>query len=129
MLNTFLTSDSCLVDDEKVRLFDLRRVQEPVLTTQPLGGGIWRMKWHPISRDRMLVAAMHGGCRVVDFAIERLPQYPSEEDSDYTVTTTFTEHQSMAYGVDWLVHEESRFEAAMSCSFYDRAVFIWETGQ
>jgi hypothetical protein len=32
-----------------------------------LGGGIWRMKWHPITPNRMLVAAMHAGCRVLNF--------------------------------------------------------------
>jgi hypothetical protein len=25
------------------------------------------MKWHPITPNRMLVAAMHGGCRVLNF--------------------------------------------------------------
>jgi len=91
----------------------------------PLGGGIWRIKWHPVDDCQMLVAAMHGGCRVV--------QIDTLENDTLVMTATreFTEHKSMAYGADWLVckhpTEEGYFEAAASCSFYDKAVYLWDT--
>jgi hypothetical protein len=58
-----------LIDDETIALFDIRFMNEraPLLRTKQLGGGIWRMKWHPITPNRMLVAAMHAGCRVLNF--------------------------------------------------------------
>jgi hypothetical protein len=47
------------------------------------------------------------------------------------VMKSFTEHESMAYGADWLVcphpTRNGYFEAAASCSFYDRALFLWDT--
>jgi hypothetical protein len=48
------------------------------------------------------------------------------------VTKEFREHQSMCYGADWLVqrhpkHKDSYFEAAASCSFYDKAAYIWDS--
>jgi hypothetical protein len=47
------------------------------------------------------------------------------------VTKKFTEHESMAYGADWLVcphpTRNGYFEAAASCSFYDNAVYLWDT--
>lgn len=80
--------------------------QQPLCHTGHLGGGIWRIKWHPHTPNRMLVAAMHGGCRVVNFGVLS----PSEEQSRDSsgggpkawVTKKFTEHESMAYGADWL---------------------------
>lgn len=48
----------------------------------------------------------------------------------------FTNHESMAYGADWLVHTNEtadgsvpveQFEAAVTCSFYDRAVYVWDS--
>lgn len=48
------------------------------------------------------------------------------------VKKKFCEHESMAYGASWLVcrhprHPNSYFEAAASCSFYDRSVFLWDS--
>ena len=67
---------------------------------------------------------MHGGCRIVEVAgIES-----SATDHDYSIDASiikeFIEHESMAYGADWIIGEN--YEAAASCSFYDRAAFIWD---
>ena len=66
------------------------------------------MKWHPHTPHRMLVAAMHGGCRVVNFgalsptSADEQSRDSSEGVSKAWVTKKFTEHKSMAYGADWL---------------------------
>jgi len=118
---------ACGSYDESICLYDIRYLspKKPMGHSGPLGGGIWRIKWHPVDDCQMLVAAMHGGCRVVQ--IDTL-----ENDTlVMTATRVFTEHKSMAYGADWLVckhpTEEGYFEAAASCSFYDKAVYLWDT--
>jgi WD40 repeat protein len=51
--------------DETVCIYDTRYFR-PLFRSPPLGGGIWRLKWHPYTNRRLLVAAMHGGARVID---------------------------------------------------------------
>lgn len=128
-------------DDETICLFDTRYVDEqrPLFRTKPLGGGIWRIKWHPYSPDRMLVGAMHGGCRILNFGGgcfatnndsnhnyntlgNHIPNTVSFEEAlqDGRIaskcTKHFTEHESMVYGADWLVcphpTQNGYFEAA-----------------
>lgn len=86
----------------------------------PVGGGIWRTKWHPTLPDRLLLGCMHGGVRVVDW-------HPDASISD---VCHFTGHESIAYGCDW---ERGAWHATppssdslvYSCSFYDAALHIW----
>lgn len=122
--------------DETLIILDVRDpARKPLLHTAQLGGGIWRIKWHPYVDDRILVAAMHGGCRVLQ--IDGLKEADGNQNSVYAppitcrVTKRFTEHDSMAYGADWLVRRHPArngyFEAAASCSFYDRAVYLWDS--
>lgn len=110
--------------DEHVRIFDDRKLHEP-LSKVHVGGGVWRIKWHPSCWKRggsrqhfgkMLVAAMHGGCRLVEAAA--LLEIESDET---TIISKFTAHESMAYGSDWV-----SADAVASCSFYDRQVFLWD---
>ena len=119
---------ACGSYDETICLYDIRYLspKKPLGRSAPLGGGVWRVKWHPIDDNQMLVAAMHGGCRIVQ--VDTL----LENDTPVlTATKEFTEHKSMAYGADWLVcnhpTKEGYFEAAASCSFYDKAVYLWDT--
>jgi diphthine methyl ester acylhydrolase len=111
------------VDDESISLFDMRFLSQrtPMFKTDNLGGGIWRMKWHPYDQNRMLVAAMHAGCRVLNFYGEPDGSHdPFSADTPKLVTDkctkAFTEHESMAYGADWLVcqhpTQNGYFEAA-----------------
>jgi diphthine methyl ester acylhydrolase len=146
---------ACGSYDETICLYDVRYFSSrPIAQSQPLGGGIWRLKWHPYRDYRLLVGAMHGGCRVV--RINRWSTIDNDEERDVSmkVTKRFTEHErydtelssrhcrhtfltnipfdcSMVYGADWLVcrhpTQNGYFEAAASCSFYDRNVFLWDT--
>jgi diphthamide biosynthesis protein 7 len=116
-------SNICAVGsyDETIALYDVRMTCTPIFHSKPLGGGIWRIKWHPHHHNRLLLAAMHGGCCVGEF----------QDSGEFIVTKEFTNHESMAYGADWLVSgcahdDEDLVEAAASCSFYDRAVYLWD---
>ena len=107
--------------DETIAIHDVRCASKPLQHSTSLGGGIWRIKWHPEIDNRLLVAAMHGGCRVVDLEGD-------ESGADFRVTKEFTKHESMAYGADWILAnggDDDDFEAAVSCSFYDRAIYLW----
>jgi diphthamide biosynthesis protein 7 len=181
---------ACGSYDETICLYDLRYMVSTLSSSstrktflcrsKPLGGGIWRIKWHPYMDDRMLVAAMHGGCAVLQVrhwqdqvvavpttaaavtstpldsygdhtyghdghptilpspsslsssqSQSPQPSVPSPPSCSFKVTKRFTEHQSMAYGADWLVCRHPTrngiFEAAVSCSFYDRQCFVWDS--
>ena len=127
--------------DEYVRVYDHRKMDMP-LWKMGVGGGVWRIKWHPLCWDttntstkgyygKMLVAAMHGGCRVLDF--EELNSWSEKKtcddkrgDDEVKVLSKFTAHESMAYGSDWLWFGQSTIESVASCSFYDRQAFLWD---
>jgi len=114
--------------DEYVRIYDYRKMDQPMSKIH-VGGGVWRIKWHPSCyhdgeaegdiphSGKMLVAAMHGGCRVVNVPIL------GGVDGDVEILSQFTAHESMAYGADWI--SSSKYEVVASCSFYDRQAFIW----
>eukprot|EP00580_Thalassiosira_gravida_P012270 CAMPEP_0201632608 /NCGR_PEP_ID=MMETSP0493-20130528/6201_1 /ASSEMBLY_ACC=CAM_ASM_000838 /TAXON_ID=420259 /ORGANISM="Thalassiosira gravida, Strain GMp14c1" /LENGTH=486 /DNA_ID=CAMNT_0048104167 /DNA_START=25 /DNA_END=1482 /DNA_ORIENTATION=- len=120
--------------DENVRIYDHRKMDQP-LEKVCVGGGVWRIKWHPSCWGvdgtrghcgKMLVAAMHGGCRVVN--VPTLVGAPSDENmGDAEILSKFTAHESMAYGADWIWFDQSSCEGAASCSFYDRQAFIWNS--
>ena len=46
-------------------MFDTRQMRQP-LSSSPLGGGVWRVKWDPFSGDNILTATMHNGFHIVD---------------------------------------------------------------
>lgn len=68
--------------DESVNLYDVRSLSTPLCRSEGLGGGIWRLQWHPINDRRLLIAAMHGGCLVTQY--KRL--VPSSSTSITTAT-------------------------------------------
>lgn len=130
--------------DEKIRIWDMRKLgggggtsrgRMPTMEdcAHDVGGGVWRIKWHPLDASRMLVGAMHGGCRVLQIeGLQSSSRGANFEDGariDIQTVKEFREHKSMAYGADWIVsrnsHTNTHVEAAASCSFYDKAAFIW----
>ncbi|KZS92962.1 WD40 repeat-like protein [Sistotremastrum niveocremeum HHB9708] len=108
--------------DSNVRLLDKRKLGRPVSTVE-VGGGAWRVKWHPSSTRQhdLLVACMHDGCKVVRFG-----GFGDQEEPQ--IVKRFYEHQSMAYGVDWAFSSPRTDEKTeiVSCSFYDHALRVWE---
>ncbi|PPQ64448.1 hypothetical protein CVT26_002155 [Gymnopilus dilepis] len=105
-----------------VQIFDTRKLTFS-LTQADVGGGAWRVKWHPgQSRvNDLLVASMHDGFKVVHFD-EGFP-----EGSSYQITHRNDEHESMAYGADWCYGPPLRDGKTIvaGCSFYDHKMSIW----
>lgn len=96
-----------------------------------VGGGAWRVKWHPSKtrQNDLLVACMHDGFKVVTFNLDGVQDghdKSSYAKDEWAVTARFDEHQSLAYGVDWS-HAGYGDEKTIiaSCSFYDHNMRIW----
>ncbi|KAI0348058.1 WD-40 repeat-containing protein [Trametopsis cervina] len=115
--------------NDTVFLFDARKPLVP-LTEVNVGGGAWRVKWHPSPerKDDLLVACMHDGCKVL-----RFNDTASKEATafNHSFTQRFDLHASMAYGADWSYaysHSEKGSEDSLiaSCSFYDHAMYVWK---
>lgn len=130
--------------DEGVRIWDIRVVSNnqqipprPIAKLNSCGGGIWRLKWHPRDSTQLLVAAMHGGCHIVSIEAlhndDETQRILNPQDPQISIVSSFSEHQSMAYGADWVPitcftkdqNSELRYMVA-SCSFYDQTAFLWD---
>ncbi|KAI0322336.1 WD-40 repeat-containing protein [Amylostereum chailletii] len=115
--------------DSTVRLFDTRKLLTP-LTQAEVGGGAWRIKWHPSpARDHdLLVAAMHDGFKIVQFCDIWAEDPPPIGGENWDIAQTFDKHTSLAYGVDWSFAEEHAQPGktlVASASFYDHALHTW----
>lgn len=115
----------------------------PSSSSAPLGGGAWRLVWHPGGEPRLLCAAMHAG-----FAVLRLLTggEGEEEEARLEVEQRYRGHgadpsplnggaATLGYGCDWAFFPadgesggEKRLVAA-TASFYDNAVHLWEPRQ
>lgn len=98
--------------DEQVRLWDVRNCRQE-LESLAVGGGVWRIKQSPTSPDQLLVATMHDGFKIV---------------RDLSVVAEYREHDSLAYGADWvsgLVWRGKSIDVAATCSFYDHLFRVW----
>ncbi|XP_037082964.1 diphthine methyltransferase-like [Pollicipes pollicipes] len=126
--------------DEHLYTWDARAPRRPLERTR-LDGGVWRIKRHPRLVDRLLTACMYGGSHVTD--------------ARGATVASFRRHASIVYGADWCrlpaaaVAVEGdgdgthRLEAdqgdqcdegtrgsgpsvAVTCSFYDNLLCVWE---
>lgn len=106
--------------DNSVRIFDTRKPLVP-LVQGDVGGGVWRVKWHPspTRKEDILVAGMHDGFKVA--------KAHHGEDVTWEIVKRFDDHKSLAYGADWSfaplgVDGETLIA---SCSFYDHMLHLW----
>ena len=113
--------------DEQIHVWDSRSMKEP-LTSCDVGGGVWRLKWHPIKPDYLLAASCHSGFHVVQLDFNKKP-------AGLEIIGSYTAHKSLAYGADWGRHTsqfnisenaDSLHEILATCSFYDHSLHLWE---
>ncbi|KAI0221667.1 hypothetical protein L0F63_000491 [Massospora cicadina] len=101
--------------DATLRIFDTRKLTTPIQELK-VGGGVWRVKWHPTSPSTLLLAAMHDGVHIANANLDAQAEGPE-------ITQSFKGHQSLAYGADWCPLYPSTKVA--SCSFYDHQLCLW----
>ncbi|XP_038064458.1 diphthine methyltransferase-like isoform X2 [Patiria miniata] len=100
--------------DESVMLWDTRHMRQP-LTETSVGGGVWRLKWHPSHGNLLLAACMHNGFHIIDCATV-------VNGNCQSLVASYMEHQSLAYGVDWCQHANLPCEQLTASSFTDEVV-------
>ena len=98
--------------DEQLRLWDVRNCRQEVESLS-VGGGVWRIKQN-LTNSTLLLATMHDGFKTV---------------RDMAVVEEYREHESLAYGADWVVgldtEEGKSRDIAATCSFYDHLLRVW----
>ncbi|XP_009759212.1 uncharacterized protein LOC107772927 isoform X2 [Nicotiana tabacum] len=105
--------------DEHLRVWDVRSISKPVHETSiSLGGGVWRIKYHPSVPNLVLTACMHNG-----FAVVKVKGDTAE------VIETYNKHGSLAYGADWQRglgrNGRGKNNVIATCSFYDQLLRVW----
>jgi diphthamide biosynthesis protein 7 len=121
--------------DEYLRQWDKRQINEPLKEIK-LGGGVWKIKPHPLNHDILLCACMHNGFVIVDL-------------KTLMIICNYKQHGSLAYGCDWQYKDSVNQLADLmddcmnedtticdkkilsdsliaSCSFYDKTVHVWK---
>ena len=53
--------------DENLFIWDTRKMKLPVSEFH-VGGGVWRLKWHPQDHNLLLAADMHDGFHILNVA-------------------------------------------------------------
>ncbi|PRP77308.1 protein phosphatase 2C-related protein [Planoprotostelium fungivorum] len=76
--------------DDTLSLWDTRKMTTPTQRVN-LGGGIWRVRWHPDTFGPLAVAAMRAGFHVLELKDEQLS----------VVSSYRPECEPIAYGIDW----------------------------
>ncbi|KAG1676724.1 Diphthine methyltransferase [Nymphon striatum] len=109
--------------DENISIWDKRNWKQALSVTS-VGGGVWNLKWHPLSGNFLLAACMHNGFHVLDY------RKINQDIPTHEILISYKEHQSLAYGADWVpstLHSDDIYDSnCVSCSFYDHRLDMWK---
>lgn len=98
--------------DDTLRIWDTRYMRR-CLTEANVGGGVWRIKYHP--KGLVLIATMYDGFKVV-----------RREEETLDIVARYDKHESIAYGAAWVPALDSGSSIfAVTASFYDCSVRLW----
>ncbi|KAJ2723396.1 hypothetical protein GGI07_002671 [Coemansia sp. Benny D115] len=130
--------------DDTVMVWDTRSMRRP-LAEHNVGGGVWRLKWHPTEPTQLLVGAMYNGFHILDVSVAgdsslvsasdakptSMPPLPEAAAVGVETQVSFMAHESIAYGADWCQthRDSSKGWLVGTCSFYDHAVHLWRRPQ
>ncbi|XP_003974570.1 diphthine methyltransferase [Takifugu rubripes] len=81
--------------DEQVLLWDGRNMRKP-FGHSLMGGGVWRLKWHPTNQSLLLAACMHN-----NFKILNCQSAFESPGMTCPIVASYDLHSSLAYGADW----------------------------
>jgi diphthamide biosynthesis protein 7 len=126
--------------DESVTLWDMRQIQQPVVSCS-VGGGVWRLVVTPccnhLVHTEPSVIPIAAACTTNHFQVLTLryslpsPSLQSvllHTHSERTSSNTNSQSSpsSLAYGIDWRCTPTSSSSPILaSCSFYDKILSVW----
>lgn len=104
----------------------MRQIKAPLQVHEyDAGGGIWRVKWHPVFPDYIAIACMHAGAMIAQITYEEEGKLVPK---GIMRRCHHDAHASMSYGIDWYTPPlcAPGFRPVLAtCSFYDHALHLW----
>lgn len=101
--------------DDTLRLWDIRSMKH-CIAELGVGGGVWRVRFHPEKRELLLLATMYDGFKVVR----------RDVSDQLSVACHYEGHESLAYGATWVPSlDQGDQHVAMTGSFYDHSLQLW----
>ena len=112
--------------DDHVRWWDARALARGPVHEIDLGGGGWRIRFHPLRPDLALAACMYNGCALVA---------RNAQSGKWEVRDRYLGHNSITYGCEWFHPRDCTGDGAhgtpsspglaASVSFYDCQLHVW----
>jgi len=106
--------------DDTISIWDTRMIEKPIcLIRHNVGGGVWRVKWHPSDPNLLVTACMRKGFKVFNY------EQKDTQTKLIPLDSFRSECESLAYGVDWCYSPSKYSNMIATCSFYDRICSLW----
>ncbi|KNH04275.1 peroxisomal targeting signal type 2 receptor [Perkinsela sp. CCAP 1560/4] len=105
--------------DNKIRLWDLRKLEKEVLTLHGHDAAVRRVRWSPHSRSTLLSAGYDFRCCVWD-----INHLTSETGMQNPLIQRYHHHSEFVIGIGWSLFERNQ---VASCGF-DGHVYSWTLG-
>jgi len=115
--------------DDLARWWDSRALGRGPVQELDLGGGVWRVRYHPTRAGFALAACMYNGCALLA---------KSANSGEWEVRDRYLGHASITYGCEWFhtdgqatnpgggTQGQNSLGLAASVSFYDRQLHVWD---